>query len=75
MSSIISSSLRRVCHRARVPVFRQLSTCPALTRVMPQNHVSRVQSRVFAPIVVPGQQQLRAYSGADPLNMQFITDR
>ena len=75
MSSIISTSLRRVCQSARVPVMRQVSTCSAMTRVMGESQVSRVQSQLLTPVVVSGQQQLRAYSGADPLNMKFINDR
>ena len=75
MSSIISSTLRRVCQRTRVPVLRQVSTCSAMTRVMGESQVSRVQSQLLSPVVVSGQQQLRAYSGADPLNMKFINDR
>ena len=33
------------------------------------------ESQLLTPVVVSGQQQLRAYSGADPLNMKFINDR
>ena len=72
--SALAAHLRRACVRA--PMLRSVPTMSAAARLRPVTPSAQltVSSRVVAPLA---QQltQVRCYSGADPLNMQFIHDR
>ena len=74
MSSSIAAVLRRSGLRASV--LRPLNLAPRLSAasLTPVKVEARTQSLCPASIT-PAWAQIRCYSGADPLNMQFINDR
>ena len=69
--SLLVTSLRRVSG-LRLPVMRSLST---VTRVPVIRDDVWSQVRPSLVSVSPLQNQIRCYSGPDPLNMKFIHDR
>ena len=69
--SLLVTSLRRVSG-LRLPVLRSLST---VTRVPVIRDDVWSQVRPSLVSVSPLQNQIRCYSGPDPLNMKFIHDR
>ena len=74
MSSAIAAVLRRSGLRASV--LRPLNLAPRLSSasLTPVNVEARTQSLSPASMT-SAWTQVRCYSGADPLNMQFINDR
>jgi len=74
MSSSIAAVLRRSGLRASV--LRPLNLAPRLSAasLTPLKVEARTQSLCPASMT-PAWAQIRCYSGADPLNMQFINDR
>merc|ERR1719323_94593 len=69
--SLLVTSLRRVSG-LRMPVLRSLST-ETRVPVIRDNVWSQVRPSLVS--VSPLQNQIRCYSGPDPLNMKFIHDR
>ena len=70
--SALTLSLRRMASM-RLPLVRSMSSVtrlPVSGAMWSAHGVSRP-----ALMVTPLQDQVRCYSGADPLNMQFIHDR
>ena len=74
MSSAIATVLRR--SGLRSCVFRPLNLAPRLSSASMTPVITEARSRSLFPATMASPwSQVRCYSGADPLNMQFIHDR
>ena len=74
MSSSIAAVLRRSGLRASV--LRPLNLAPRLSAAALTPVRSEASARSLCPAsMTSAWSQVRCYSGADPLNMQFIKDR
>ena len=73
--SALGLSLRRMASM-RLPLVRSMASVTRLPVTMwSAQGVNNGVHRPAALMVTPLQDQVRCYSGADPLNMQFIHDR